>query len=307
MEDYASYLAEEAKSDIAAMHQFRILYDSTKTTYPFFFEGEEDSLFFMPEARRYVSNNVTHIYDCGGKRSVIKVRDDIKADGYNVDTCLFFVDRDYDDYLGTQILLDETTYITDNYSVENDISSLAAARILMADVLRISQADPEFAKIENTLIEAYKIFRLEVRTLIGWILAAKEEKCSPNIRNTTGLKNIVTFVNAKPELTGKGFAEFKKKVVVDGKLPPIRAILKWTRRLDLETAGLWIRGKYDIWFFHSILLIALEQANIRRKAAGGRGISIPTSIREGRVFEVLGGRVPVPPSLQAFYECRLRQ
>ncbi|WP_339453383.1 DUF4435 domain-containing protein [Pseudomonas sp. JAI120] len=306
MEDYAAYLAEEAKSDIAAMHQFRILYDSTQTTYHFFFEGEEDSLFFMPEARRYILNNVAHIYDCGGKRSVIQVRDDIKADGYNVGTCLFFVDRDYDDYLGTQVVLDDSTYITDHYSVENDISSVAAARILMADVLRISQADPEFARIEATFTEAYQTFHLEVRTLIGWILAAKEEKCSPNLRNTTGLKNIVTLVNAKPTLTKKGFVEFKKKVVVNGKLPSIPAILKWRRRLDLKTAGLWVRGKYDIWFFHSIILAALEQANLRRKAAGGRVISIPSSLREGRIFEVLGGRVPVPPSLQAFYASRLR-
>ncbi|MBM9488007.1 DUF4435 domain-containing protein [Pseudomonas sp. ICBG1301] len=301
MDDYAAYLAEEAKSDIAALHQFRILYEPAQESYHFFFEGEEDSLFFMPEARRHILNNVAYIYDCGGKRNVIQVRDDIKANGYNVDTCLFFVDRDYDDFLGTQVTLDENTYITDQYSVENDISTIVAARILMADVLRISQADPDFAKIEATFTDAYRAFHLEVRALIGWILAAKEEKCSPNLRNTTGLKNIVTLVGVKPELTKNGFIEFKRKVVVNGKLPSIPAILRWTRRLDLGTAGLWIRGKYDIWFFHSIILAALEEVNLRRKAAGGRAISIPASLREGRFFEVLGARVPVPTSLQAFY------
>lgn len=306
MDDYAAYLAEEAKSDIAAMHQFRILYDPAQASYHFFFEGEEDSLFFMPEARRHILNNVAHIYDCGGKRNVIQVRDDIKADGYNIGTCLFFVDRDYDDFLGTQVALDDCTYITDNYSVENDISSIVAARILMADVLRISQADPDFAKIEATFTEAYRAFHLEVRSLVGWILAAKEEKCSPNLRNTTGLKNIVTLNGVKPTLTKNGFIEFKKKVVVNGKLPSMPAILRWSRRLDLGAAGLWIRGKYDIWFFHSIILAALEEANLRRKAAGGRVISIPASLREGRIFEVLGGRVPVPTSLQSFYTNRLR-
>lgn len=305
MDDYAAYLAEEARSDIVALHQFRILYDPNQASYHFFFEGEEDGLFFMPEARRYILNKDAHIYDCGGKRNVVQVRDAIKADGYNVGSCLFFVDRDYDDFLSTQVTLDDYTYITDNYSIENDISSIEAARILMADVLRISRADPDFARIETSLTGAYRAFHIEVRTLIGWILAAKEERCSPNLRNTTGLKNIVTLSGVQPTLTKKGFAEFKKKVVVNGKLPSISAILRWRRRLDLRTAKLWVRGKYDVWFFHSVLLAALEEANLRRKATGGRLISIPTSLREGRIFEVLGGRVPVPISLQTFYEKRL--
>lgn len=306
MEDYAAYLAEEAKSDIAAMHQFRILYDPAQSSYHFFFEGEEDSLFFMPEARRYILENTAHIYDCGGKRNVIKVRDDIKSDGYDISACLFFVDRDYDDFLGSQVSLDDYTYITDNYSIENDMSSLSAARILMADILRISQADPEFSRIEAAFTAAYQEFYLEIRALVGWILAAKEENCSPNLRNTTGLKNIITLEGIRPKLTKKGFVEFKKKVVVNGKLPSLKAILKWSRRLDLGAAGLWVRGKYDMWFFQSIILAALGEANLRRKAAGGRVISIPTSLREGRIFEVLGGRTPVPTSLQQFYTKRLR-
>lgn len=305
MEDYAAYLAEEARSDIAALHQFKILYDPIQSPYHFFFEGEEDSLFFMPEARRHILNNVAHIYDCGGKRNVIRIRDDIKTDGYNINSCLFFVDRDYDDFLGTQIALDDHTYITDHYSVENDISSIQAARVLMADVLRISQADPEFSRIEAAFTESYRAFHLEVRSLIGWILAAKEEKCSPNLRNTNGLKNIVTLNGTKPTLSKKGFLEFKKKVVVNGKLPSIHATLKWSRRLDLGAAGIWVRGKYDIWFFHSLMLAVLAEANLRRKAAGGKAITIPASLRDGRIFEVLGGRVPVPTSLQAFYAKKL--
>jgi hypothetical protein len=305
VEDYAAYLAEEARSDIAAMHQFRILYEPSQASYHFFFEGEEDSLFFMPEARRHIQNKTAHIYNCGGKNNVIQVRDEIKSDGYNILSCLFFVDRDYDDLLGTQVNLDENTYITDNYSIENDISSIEAARIFMADVLRISQADPEFARIEASLAIAYNAFHIEVRALTGWILAAKEENCSPNLQNTKGLKDVVTLFGTQPNLTKQGFAEFKKKVVVNGKLPSIPAILRWRRRLDLGTANLWIRGKYYIWFFRSALLAALEEANLRRKLAGGRSIPIPTSLREGKIFEVLGGRVPAPASLQTFYQNRL--
>ena len=55
MEDYAAYLAEEARSDVAALHQFRILYDEGRIAYHFFVEGEEDGLFYMPAARRHTN------------------------------------------------------------------------------------------------------------------------------------------------------------------------------------------------------------------------------------------------------------
>ena len=305
MEDYAAYLAEEAKSDIAAMHQFRILYDPAQGAYHFFFEGEEDSLFYMPEARRRISQKEAHIYDCGGKKNVIEVRDAIKADGYQLDGCLFFVDRDYDDLLGTQIGVDQYTYLTDNYSVENDLSSISAARILLMDVLRLSRADPEFARIESRILSSYQAFYKEIRSLVSWILAAKEESCKPNLRNTNGLKGIVSMINGAPTLTKSGFIEFKKKVLSSGKLPNLATVIRWRRKLDLANAGLWARGKYDLWFFHTILLVALEEASLRRKAAGGRAISIPTSLKEGRFFEILGGRIIPPASLQTFYTARL--
>lgn len=305
MQDYASYLCEEARSDIAALHQFRILYNPNENSHHFFFEGEEDSLFFMPEARRHIPNVPTHIYDCGGKRNVIQVRDEIKLGGYSLNSCLFFVDRDYDDFLGTQVALDEFTYITDNYSIENDIATLEAAVVMMEDVLRISRADPDFLKIEKMLIEAYRDFHIEARSLVAWILAAKEEKCSPNLRNTVGLKNIVTLVGVKPKITSKGFLEFKKKVIVNNKKPSFKRILNWRRRLDLSQAKLWIRGKYDLWFFHSSLISALDEINTQRKTNGARPISVPAIVKEGKMFEILGGRIPAPKSLQEFYRRRL--
>jgi hypothetical protein len=305
LEDYAAYLLEEANSDIAALHQFKILYNNEQDAYHFFFEGEEDSLFYMPEARRRIGNKETFIYDCGGKRNVIEVRDEIKRDGYNVEFCLFFVDRDFDDFLKSQVYIDEYTYITDNYSIENDMANLQAAQILLDDVMRISRADPEYKRIKNVITTAFDSFYNEIRPLMAWILAAKESGCSPNLGNTVGLKGVVSLKGTKPDLTRDGFLEFKKKVVVNGRLPAMSAVLKWRRVLDPALVKRWVRGKYDIWFFQVILVATLEETNLRRKAAGGRRIRIPSSLRDGRLFEVLGGRIPPPASLEAFFETRL--
>ncbi|MBH9537571.1 DUF4435 domain-containing protein [Novosphingopyxis sp. YJ-S2-01] len=305
MDDYAVYLAEEAKSDIVALHQFRILFDPSQESYHFFFEGEEDSLFYMPEARRHTGTKPLHIYDCGGKRNVIEVRDTIVADGYDIAGCLFFVDRDYDDFLGSQVVIDDATYITDGYSIENDISSWEAAKILLTDVVRISVADPEFARIEIAFKSAFSGFYTELRPLTGWILASKDARLSPNLNNTVGLRGIVEMSGTVPSVTKEGFARFKRAVVVNGRLPPLASILKWTRALNTDEPKLWVRGKYEIWFFQAILLAVLGEANVRRKQSGGRAIRIPSSLRDGRIFELLGGRAPPTPSLQQFYRSRL--
>ncbi|WP_212377151.1 DUF4435 domain-containing protein [Acetobacter persici] len=305
IDDYAQYLLEEANSSIAALHQFKLLYNPNQEEYHFFFEGEEDGLFYMPEARRYVGDKNYYIYDCGGKKNVIEVRDSAKEELYDINKCLFFVDRDYDDILGIQVEIDEHTYITDHYSIENDLSNVCGARILMSDIIRISKADPEFSRIENTISTGLLKFYRKILPLSAWIIAAKQEGCAPNLRNTTGLKGIVTLSGLDPKLTKSGFVEFKKRVISNEKRPSISSVLKWARILDINSAKKWVRGKYDIWFFQVLLLSALNEANSRRRSAGGRIIRIPGAVREGRFFEVLGGRMPVPDSLRAFYRRKL--
>jgi Protein of unknown function (DUF4435) len=305
MDDYAVYLAEEANSSIAALHQFRLLYLPKQDAYHFFFEGEEDSLYFMPEARRLIGGRCAHIYDCGGKKNVIEVRNAIKSEEYDISFCLFFVDRDFDDYLECQVEIDNYTYITDHYSIENNISCIESARIIMDDIVRISRADPDFAHIEARIEAGFDAFYRVVRPLMAWILAAKRTGCSPNLRNTFGLKGVVRLEAGLPSLSKAGFRTFKKSVVVNGQVPPISLILRFMRQLDITTPKSWVRGKYDVWFFQAALLSVFEETNLRRKAAGGRRIKIPNSLKEGRVFEMLGGRVSPPASLRAFLQSRL--
>jgi hypothetical protein len=306
MDDYAEYLAAEASSDVAALHQFRILYDERSDDLHLFFEGEDDSLFYMPEVRRLAGKRIAHVYDCGGKENVVEVRDTIKDDGYEIASCLFFVDRDYDDYLGTQIAVDDFTYITDNYSIENDIASVNNASLLLEDVVRISRADPEFSAIMGNLKVAFDEFYKEVRPLMAWIVAAREAGCKPNLKNTKGLKDVAEVdASGLPSISSDGFRAFRKMVLGSRPGPALSVSIKWRRQFDMPSCKSWVRGKYEIWFFQKALLAILDQSNGRRKAAGGKAFRIPTSLRDGRIFEVLGGRVAAPTSLQTFLDQRL--
>lgn len=179
------------------------------------------------------------------------------------------------------------------------------AKIIMADILKLSHADPEFRRMERIISEKLSLFYKKILPLSAWIIAAKQEGCAPNLRNTVGLKHIVTLSNLNPIITKEGFEKFKKKVITNNKTPKIWNVIKWARILKGKPAKQWVRGKYDIWFFHILFLATLEDTNSRRRMAGGRIIRIPGSIREGRFFEILGGRVAIPPSLNSFYNAKL--
>lgn len=308
MEDYAEYLLAEARSDVAALHQFRLLFKNSSDDIHLFFEGEEDSLFYMPEVRRLSNNREIYIYDCGGKRNVIDVRDLIKNEGYQCVNCMFFVDRDYDDYIGTQVSIDELTYITDYYSIESYISSVNSMEIVLQDIIRLSRADLEFTKIADSFNEALESFYLKIRPLAAWIIAAKEDGCKPNLSNTKGLKGIIQLNDSGDVVfTEDGFKTFKRNVLGAGGGPALRTAIKWRRLLEIESCKLWTRGKYDIWFFRESLLRIVEFTNARRKAEGSRIIRIPASLRDGQLFEILGGRVRAPDSLIRFLNNRLLQ
>ena len=160
-------------------------------------------------------------------------------------------------------------------------------------------------RVDAALGAAFCQFYSLVRPLMAWILAAKEVGCKLNLRNTTGLKGIVSISEMQPRRAKAGFIAFKRKVVVNGQLPRMSTTLKWRRRLDSSSPKLWVRGKYDIWFFQVAVLSALEEASGRRKLSGGRAIRVPASLRDGRLFEVICGRTPPPKPLEEFFQARL--
>jgi hypothetical protein len=91
MDDCAAYLISEAISYVACLHQFSILQNSHEKTFHLFFEGEEGSLFYMAEFRKLAGSPSIHAYDCGGKRNIISVRDQIDIDDQQLAIYLFLL------------------------------------------------------------------------------------------------------------------------------------------------------------------------------------------------------------------------
>lgn len=307
VEDYAVYLSDEARSGLAALHQFRLLHSDTEEVLHLFFEGDEDSLFYMPEVRRRAAGRCLHTYVCGGKTKVIDARNAIHSEGYDLSFCMFFVDRDLDDYFGEQVVADDATYITDCYSIENVVVSQSSVEILLDDIVCVSRADPEWQAILEDYARAEARFSSSIRPFMAWCIAARDEGSQPVLRNVELQKVFGMSAGGGVEKRRRGFETFARQAAAGGPGASRPRTLFWHRRLQMVNRQTWIRGKWELWWFQMALITLLGESSVRRMAAGGKRWKIPAALREKRIMDVLGGRLPPPTSLREFLDRRMTQ
>lgn len=305
-EDFATYLPAEARSGTAAFHEFRLLHSETGEELHAFYEGEEDPLFYAPYIRAKASGRALHAYVCSGKWEVEKVRAYIYDAGYTGLRCMFFVDRDYDElFPSNQMPTDEATFMTEYYSVENYLVCDHAVDVIVCDFAGFCAADPEHPSTLAAVRACRQNFAKEIKLLIAWALALREEGIKPNFNNVD-LKNVFS-VSPEGKLTRKqgGFARFKKVCGGQAQAPSFGAVRKWLAQLNELPEKEWTRGKFELWAFEASLIAALEPAVSAAKARGKRRVRVPSALRQRRLFDLLGGRLPPPATLSAFLEKRL--
>lgn len=304
MDDYASFLSKEAESLNSIIHQFIISYVPDDDTLHIFFEGEEDSKFYLP-AVRSTTKRPYRLYQCGGKPRLREAHNSLREQGYCLDTCLFFVDRDHDDFLKCQIKSKETIYVTDMYSIESEFSTPHALNTFLTDIAGISPGTDDFKFTIEETSKAMDEFHNVMRSLMAWTISARNNGAKINFNNVSMNKVIHVSDAAKPSRKAEGFKYFKKQALSAGSTPPLSDFLAYRAELDSTEGHIWIRGKYELWFFEIALLRVLENLNVRRVTSGLPRLKIPQVLREHRMLDALGGRLQPPASLQAYLAERL--
>jgi hypothetical protein len=296
IEDYAKFLSEAATSETAIVHEFRVSYAQDDRSFHVFFEGAEDRLFFLPQVRRRLrSESPLHCHVCNGKPKLAVVRAEVHELQFDRARYAFFVDRDYDDFLETQIIIDDRTYLTDWYSIESDLATEEAVEILLVDFGGMNRVDALFGKILNDYRDGFEQFTRCMIALSAWIIAMREQGKKPNLNNVN-LGSVFELVpSARVKRKVGGFNRFRRSAGLGGESVSPREIARWIRALRHVEPKRWVRGKYDLWFFRTYLFLLLS--SYHSPTCNWR---IPSPLREDRIFEALGGRVAPPASLEAF-------
>ncbi len=236
-----------------------------------------------------------HCHVCNGKPKLSSVRSEIHGLNFDRARYVFFVDRDYDDFLGTQIVIDDRTYLTDRYSIESDVATEEALKILLVDFGGMSKADAAYTRIVEGYRKGFILFAQRIISISAWIISMRAQGRKVNLNNVN-LGNVfeITSTIGIRKKRG-GFNCFRKEVGLPDADVPFAELVHWIKTLRSIEPKRWIRGKYDLWFFRSYLLALISKHHSRSCKW-----KIPGPLREDRMFEALGGRVPSPKSLEKF-------
>jgi hypothetical protein len=292
--DFAEYLSEQARSATAAIHEFRLLYE--EGTVHVFFEGDEDFLYYLPEVRARLRQRVLHSYRCGGKWNVVEVRDFIRNHQYDKALCLYFLDRDYDDLFCKQPITDQETYISDDYSIENSLVGADAIEVILVDLTKLSRADPRYKSIKALFPKAHAAFVGKLESLLAWSVALRNAGGKPNYNNINLGRIFKVGADGSIQRKAGAFEIYKKAVLSPPTAAqvPVKEILRWLRILRKLPPKQRIRGKYELWFFETYLSLAIRH--------GPTAAKVPAALQNHMLFEVLGARVPKPPTLCSFLD-----
>ncbi|MGN7503628.1 MAG: DUF4435 domain-containing protein [Alphaproteobacteria bacterium] len=285
---FAEDLQKAKHSAASVYHQYK-LNRETKSHYFLFVEGNDDKLYYTATIHQKDPELLIHTYICNNKKNVISLLQHMEAKKENLKKCLFFVDRDYDCFFSQQTSSNDNLYITDLYSIENQIINENSLGIALRDYTNINHNDVKAAT------ELYKTsslnFYRQLKPFIAFCLANREIGHKP-VLNSINMNSIFT-INRNYEVTKK--ADSINTFLDSSKINDVKIkysqFKKWYCIIQkTKNNKLWVRGKFDLWFF----LLFLEQY------CKNNGLKTTFLLEHKKAFEMLSGKVSPPKSLLNF-------
>lgn len=270
-----------------------------------FVEGKDDLSYY----RRIINNQIDTgcnvvLYPCNGKEFVKYVLNEIrKREDIPIDRIVYFMDRDLSSVIDDEnLIIDSHVYITDNYSIENDILNSDTLGAVMQDLLgfcTMPMGDVE--KVKKLYDEQLLDFETKMLPIMANIIVWKRKEIKP--ANYSQLKinelfrvkdGFLSQIGTDDEIIKKLYKDSQADYSKYSKTDADNVIR------EIQEASLVhqiVRGKYlAVFFIMFCNSIREEYANV--------GISAPTNkgkkLGPGDIMEAIVLRARVPQSLKLF-------
>lgn len=299
--------AEALESSSAAYHEFLLRYKEGERTVYGFIEGKDDPTFY----RSMIERNLPEDWEVvlirsGNKENVLKILAFIDWSRFSSKRISFFVDRDLSEFIGGQSDIPENLYVTDNYSIENDIATSGTLMRVLEEILNITNLSPAEADRIKKLFESNLLFFQEAMTpVMSQILLWKRNGGKPSLNDippksffgfsdgTIALKPAFSTVLSRIQHAASCVNAHRS---ADADL--VKAEAEFRSKRGVEK---FIRGKYILWFFvksalefHRVVSIFSSKYHAPPK--------VRITLGYGNAMVVIAPRARCPASLQLFIE-----
>lgn len=297
-------LKKERESVNVLYAQFLIDYKKKEKLCFGFVEGKDDPSYYRNILNAIKRECKVVFYSSGGKKKVKEMYDKISSNGNNPnDRIVYFMDRDLSDLINDPNLINDShVYITDNYSIENDILNSDTLGAVMQDLLGFSSNSWEdIDKIKCLYDEQLSHFENEMLPIMANIVIWKRNNIE-SYYNNLKIRELFEVKDGKL-LTIKDDDDRIKILYNISKVDYSNYDKNNTDNVVAEinlnsSAHKILRGKYLLTFFIMFCnSVFVEWENI--------GINKPTKgckLNEQDFMKSIAPRARIPESLRDFFQ-----
>lgn len=297
--------AAALNSKLASYHEFLSRYSTSAKVVYGFVEGKTDPCFY----RGFIENRIPEEWDvelwpAGNKEQVYRIHSYIDWDRIPKARVCFFVDRDLSDLIPESFVADLNIYVTDNYSIENDLVKRGTCRRVLTEVCGLAEVN------HNGLDAACDLFEMELEKfavalipIMAWILFWRRSGTPANLgdiamKDLFTITNGILNVNARPK--GKANAiiyiheQCKVAYNASANVADIEAEF---RRHNVYRR--FTRGKYLFWFLVEFCCsVRGGDRSLFKSSTALPRMNVTFSASNG--VTIIGHRSRLPKSLNAF-------
>ena len=300
-------LRQEREGRTVPLAQFLDDYkkDAAKLCYGFV-EGKDDPSYYRTVIKNKINNDCKILlYPSGGKGNVKYVYEEIHKRDLPNNRIVYFMDRDLSSVIeDDNMIIDSYVYITDNYSIENDILNSDTLESVMQDLLGFCATPMEdIEKVKQLYNEQLLDFETKMLPIMANIIVWKRKKIKPANYGQLKINKLFKVKDGSLSQIGTD-EEIIKKLYKDSQADYLNYSKADADNVisEIQEASLAhqiVRGKYlAVFFIMFCNSVYKEYANI--------GISAPTNngreLSDRDIMETIAPRARVPQSLNSFVD-----
>lgn len=299
--DWLTRLKKAAKSNTAIYIRFLQQYSVQNNSLHIFHEGKDDPSFYGNFiVRKTKKNQKVNYYNCHNKQNVYDNYSKINWSVYPKKRILFFVDKDYSDFLNLIYPKDTNIFVTKYYSIENYLVSEEIFERCLKDLIGLE--DNVITPLSRKFKSALKDFHKELIVLSAFIIfhRLKNNKINLNQLNLQNIYDLSSFFEVKRKVNKLN--EIDKQLGIKTYVC-FSEVSKISKNLKLlKEPKLYIRGKYELFFLvHSINSVL----KILNKGLKKPKYKIPISLSMSNAIQVIAPRVRQPRDVSRFLNSNL--
>lgn len=267
-------------------------------------EGKDDIAYYGIKAENYkLPDWKVQIIPAGNRNKVVNTYKQLNWNNYSKSRIFFIVDRDLSDYTGEETPIDQNIYITDHYSIENDVCTESTFIKILKYFANLNEMDStDETELSQFYRDLEKQFYDIVTPVMALILYWKRSGIKANYANIN-FNNMFEFDNSNIKLHSNfndlsdalQYVHLQSNVLYDDSID----LEKYEQDLlQLNTPIHFVRGKYLTCFFSSIINYAAQNSQVILSSKKESKLSL--TIGSKNVISSLCGYMDIPMSLHNF-------